>query len=197
MDYIVALGNGMVVLKDNVLDLSPESKITILAAGILYKDKLGQKIVFSGGHTRGKSKESEAKKMFEFIKNKFSIPESDIILEENSIDTAGNAFEVKKLLPENSKVILLSFAYHLPRAKRIFKNYGIYVKKDYASDKVLEENSPLYDEFLKKFTLKRKIEKILGEMFCLLLVYTIDSKGKILRIITSQTRGGSLGFLPF
>lgn len=187
----------MVVLKDNVLDLSPESKITILAAGILYKDKLGQKIVFSGGHTRGKDKESEAKKMFKFIKNKFSIPESDIILEENSIDTAGNAFEVKKLLPENSKVILLSFAYHLPRAKRIFKNYGIYVKKDYASDKVLEENSPLYDEFLKKFTLKRKIEKILGEMFCLLLVYTIDSKGKILRIITSQTRGGSLGFLPF
>jgi len=197
MNYIVVLGNGLIILKDNVLDLSPESRITALAAGVLYKERHGQKIIFSGGHTKGRNKASEAKKMFEFMKNKFSIPESDIILEENSIDTAGNAFEVKKLLPDNSNVILLSFVYHLPRAKKIFKNFGIYIDKEYASDKVLEQNSPLYDEFLSKFTLKRRIEKILKEMFCLLLVYSIDPKGKILRIITLQTRGGSLGFLPF
>jgi len=57
--------------------------------------------------------------------------------------------------------------------------------------------SPLYNEFIKKYTLKLKVLKLLREIFCLPLVYTIDSKGKMLRIITSRTRGGSLDFLPF
>jgi uncharacterized SAM-binding protein YcdF (DUF218 family) len=190
MDYIVALGNGMVVLKDNVLDLTPESKITALSAGILYKEGKAKKIIFSGGHTKGRNKESEAKKMFELMKNRFpEIPDADIILEENSLDTAGNAFEVKKLLPINSKIILLSFAYHLKRAKRIFYNFNLKFEQTVASDSVLEKMSPIYDEFLKKYTLKRRILKLLWEIFCLSFIFIIDPKGKILRIITSRTRG--------
>ena len=198
MIYIVALGNGMMILKDNVLDLTPESKITALSAGVLYKEGKVKKIIFSGGYTKGKDKESEAKKMFELMKNKFpDIPDADIILEENSRDTAGNAFEVKKLLPINSKIILLSFAYHLKRAKIIFHNFNLDFEQTFASDNILKKMSPTYDEILKKYTLKRRIIKFIWEIFCLSFIFTIDPKGKILRIITLQTRGGSLGFLPF
>ena len=198
MKYIVGLGNGMVILKGNILDLSPESKITALAAGVLYKEEIGEKIIFSGGHTKGPTRESEARKMQELIRNKFpDIPEEDILMEETSLDTAGNAFAVKKVLPENSKVILLSFAYHLPRARRIFKNFGIIPEEVYASDKVLKKLSPIYDNFINKFTFLRKAQKFIREAICLPLAYTLDPKGKFLRIITMRTRGGSLSFLPF
>jgi len=190
MIYIVALGNGMVVLKHNVLDLCPESKITALAAGVLYKGGKAKKIIFSGGRTKGKDKESEAKKMFEFMQNMFpEIPDANILLEENSLDTAGNAFEVKRLLPINSRIILLSPAYHLPRVKRIFHNFNLDFEQIVASDTVLEKMSPVYDEFLKRYTLRRRILKLSMEIFCLSLVYAIDPKGKILRLITSRTRG--------
>lgn len=197
MDYIVVLGNGLVLDRNN-FKLSPESKITTLASGVLYKEKQNQKIILSGGHTKGKDSPSEATKMHEFLETQFpEIPEYNIILEENSLDTAGNAVEVKKLIPDNSRISLISFGFHLPRAKRIFENFGIVPENIYASDKILKKLSPAYDDFLKKFTIKRKIQKIIRELICAPLAYTIDPKGKILRIITSRTRGGSLDFLPF
>jgi uncharacterized SAM-binding protein YcdF (DUF218 family) len=190
MDYIVALGNGMMILKDKVLDLTPESKITALSAGILYKEGKAKKIIFSGGYTKGRNKESEAKKMSDLMKNKFpEILEVDIILEENSLDTAGNAFEVKRILPINSRIILLSLAYHLKRAKINFRNYNLDLEQTFASDDVLNKMFPMYDEFLKKYTLKRRILRLIWEILCLSFIYTIDPKGKILRILTSRTRG--------
>lgn len=188
MHYIVALGNGLENLKDNAIDLTIESKMNAIAAVVLYKKGIGQKIIFSGGYT--KEEQSEAGKMLEFIKRQFNdIPLDDIILDEGSIDTADNASKVKKILPEGSKFVLISFGYHLKRAKRIFNNFGLHAEKVFASEKVLKQESPKYDYILQKFNWKRKIIKLQREILCLFLVHTIDPKGKILRVVTSNSRG--------
>jgi len=190
MDYIVALASGMEISKNNVLDLTPQSKITAIASGVLYKEDIAQKIIFSGGHTKGKDKKSEAELMFDLLKKKFpDIPDTDVVLEENSIDTAENAEEVKKILPQNSNIILLSFSYHLKRARIIFHNFNLNINKIYASDIVLSKQKTKYKNLLNEFTLKIKIQRIIWEIFCLFLVYTIDPKGQMLRLITRRTRG--------
>lgn len=188
MNYIVALGNGLTNLEDGGLDLTVESKMTALAAIVLYKNKVGEKIIFSGGFTEEKG--SEAGKMLEFVKSELEdIPLSDIILDENSIDTADNAVEVKKILPSESKFIIVSFGYHLKRAKRIFRNFGLKAHGSFASEDVLKNHSPNHSYIFEKYNWKRKLVKIQREIFCLFLVYTIDPKGKILRVITSKSRG--------
>jgi uncharacterized SAM-binding protein YcdF (DUF218 family) len=185
MIFIVALGNGL----NNQKELTIESKITALFASILLKQKIGQKIIFSGGFTKGKESKSEASKMYEFVLNYIQIPQNDIYLEENSIDTAGNASEVKKYLDKNSTVYLVSFGYHLKRAKRLFENYGIKVSGIFASEKILSKSLLVHKKLVKEFGFKRKAIKLIKEIIFLTLVYSIDSKGKILRIISSRTRG--------
>src|ERR1035437_196996 len=128
MTYIVVLGKGIEVQKDGNVKPRIETAINVLAAYVLYKNNDGAKIIFSGGFTKGKNKDSEAKAMFNCLKNydpKFK--NEDIILEEISIDTAGNAYEVGKIIDKDSEVVLLTTSYHLVRSKKIFKNYLIKV----------------------------------------------------------------------
>ena len=187
MNYIVALGNGL-EKKNGILDLTIESKMTALAAYLCSKEKLGDKIIFAGGYTKGK-KASEAQKMLEFVKENFAnVLEENILLEEKSIDTAGNAYEVGRLLSNDQKIILVSFGYHLLRAKQLFCNFGINVDSAIASESILAKSSPKYENLLRNYSLRRKIVKFLREVAFLSLVYTIDPRGKILRVITSRTR---------
>ncbi len=189
MNYIVALGKGIEVLRNGKVEARVESKLTALAAYTLLRKGLGDKIIFSGGQTKGKSKPSEAKVMFDYLKSYDpEFKNESVILEEASIDTAGNAYEVKKLISEESKIILLTTGYHLVRAKQIFKNYGLDVRMSYASEKILGQESPKFDSILKQYSLMRKLWEILWEAICLILVSTVDSKGKLLRKITLRRR---------
>ncbi len=189
MNYIVVLGKGIEALSNDKVELRVESKLTTLAALVLLRNEVGDKIIFSGGRTKGKAKDSEAKAMLDYLKNydpKFK--NEDVILEEISIDTAGNAYEVKKLIGEGSKIILLTTSYHLTRAKQIFKNYGLDVSKSYASENILEQESPKFDSILNKYGFRRRLWEFIWEAVCYILVMTIDPKGKLLRQITSRRR---------
>ncbi len=187
MIYIVALGNGFEE-KNGSLDLTVESKMTAVVGYLYLQDNPKNWLIFSGGYTKNR-KISEAKAMLEFIKVSFkNVSAGNIILEEKSIDTAGNAFEVKKILPKNAKIILISFGYHLRRAKLLFSNFGININSVAASELVLIKYSPRYDSLAKKFTIKRKIMRLLREIVYYSLVRTIDSHGEIIRIVTSRTR---------
>lgn len=189
MNYIVTLGKGLEVLQDGKVKLRIETAINVLAAYVLYKKGIGNKIIFSGGFTKGKDKASEAKAMFDYLRSyDSSFKQEDVILEEVSIDTAGNAFEVGKLLDRNSNVILLTTSYHLIRSRRIFRNFAVKVSGFYASEKVLKQESPKFDSVLREYSLKRKLWEILWESGCLALVSTIDPKGRLLRQITSRRR---------
>lgn len=189
MIYIVALGKGIELLRDGKVRLRVETKLTALATVAYFKKGVGEKIIFSGGHTKGKDKPSEARVMFDFVKQHFpEISLADIILEEKSVDTADNAFWVKKILPQDAKIILITTSYHLPRSKKIFKNYSVLVDEAIPAEKILQNESGKFDFVLRKYNYRRKLREIIWESVCLFLVDTIDPKGMILRVITSKTR---------
>lgn len=135
-------------------DLSVESKLTTLRAAEYFLQGKAGKIIFSTGETAGTWTDRfgnvhhyppEAEKMKRFLRGFYTeeqIPDSAILCENVSIDTAGNAEQVKRqfLDPMGIKdVAILTVGFHLKRSLRLFNNYGIPVKEGLASDTVLED----------------------------------------------------------
>jgi uncharacterized SAM-binding protein YcdF (DUF218 family) len=188
MKYIVALGKGIEISNGKI---SPTigTVINTLAAYVLLQNGVGDKIIFSGGHTKGESKPSEARVMLDYLKK--SVPRlsnNKVILEGQSIDTAGNAEEVGELIDSQSELLLVTTGSHLARAAKLFNNYGVRINKIYASEKVLKQQSPRFDFILNSYGRRKKIWEAIYESACFILVNTLDPKGKILRKITSTTR---------
>jgi uncharacterized SAM-binding protein YcdF (DUF218 family) len=201
LDAVVALGkNWDFSIEGKRIYLSLESKLTALAAAELYVRKKVKKIIYSGGETaglgiNGKPFPSEAEEMKKFIRiffKKDEIPDKEIILEEKSIDTAGNAEEVGKIIKAKKfeNIGLLTVGFHLPRAKEIFKNHKVSITEYFSSEEVLKNKNLYYDNLINDYYWSTKyLTEIVKEAVGLGLVYTIDPKGKILREITSRTRG--------
>lgn len=100
-----------------------------LMAGIkLYKTGKAKKIMISSGSGQiMKPDEREAL----FIKNyllEIGIPEEDLIIESNSKNTYENAVFSSDILNKkysNGNYLLITSAFHMPRAKRCFKKVGL------------------------------------------------------------------------
>lgn len=201
LDAVIALGkNWNFSIEGKRIELSLESKITALAAAELYLQKKVNNIIFSGGETAGLDLNgipypSEAEEMKKFLRIFFQnneIPDKAIILENKSIDTAGNAEEVREIIniKKFKKLALLTVGFHLPRSKEIFKNYNVLIKAYYSSEEVLKNSNSYYDQLISEYYWStRYITEIAKEVVGLGLVHTIDPKGKILRAITAKTRG--------
>ena len=58
---------------------------------------------------------------------KYSIPEEKIILTEEVQNTDQEAKAIKKILNEDAKIILVTSAFHMPRAEKVFKATNINV----------------------------------------------------------------------
>lgn len=120
------------------LVLSADSKISVLA--LIWQLKkaidLGPeiKIIFSTGHTAGAETMSEAEAMKKFFEEKcekceeykIDLTNVTILLEEDSLDTLGNAKEVKNSfssqIDDADKIILITVSYHMKRSKSIFES---------------------------------------------------------------------------
>lgn len=106
----------------------------ILYGARLYNQAKAPKLILSGGRITwrgGSAKQgaaSEADDMKEFA-IAMNVPESDILLEGDSLNTRENAVNVKKILESQSieSVLLVTSAIHMPRAVAIFKKLGIAV----------------------------------------------------------------------
>ncbi len=102
------------------LRLSLEAKMSVLAAGEMFKESLIDKIIFSGGKTAGKEYPSESEQMAVYLREKYpNIPETAIILEEKSTDTVGNAEKIAEIIKENpelQKLALMTTESHTARA---------------------------------------------------------------------------------
>jgi uncharacterized SAM-binding protein YcdF (DUF218 family) len=104
----------------------------LLDAVVLYKKGLVKKILVSGGDGRliGK-KVSEAQAVAPFLET-LGIPNSDILLETDSRNTYENAFFSRQLIEKqgfvNSKVLLVTSAFHMRRALGCFAKVGLKVK---------------------------------------------------------------------
>ena len=61
-----------------------------------------------------------------FVKSQ-GVNKNQIILTEAVQNTNDEAIAVSKILPENSKIILVTSAFHMPRAETVFENQNLKV----------------------------------------------------------------------
>ena len=100
----------------------------------LFKAGKAQKLVFTGGKMpwdKVKKTEGEVLKVYA-VSN--SIPNENILVTKDVENTADEAIAVRELLSLNKKIILVTSAYHMYRAKRLFEKQGFEVityKVDY------------------------------------------------------------------
>ena len=128
-DVIVLLGRGVY---DNAPDLSgigvpAQSEQSHIITTFKLQQKLEIPIIVSGGKVF-KFKKAEAPIMKRFLMD-LGIPDDQIILEENSRDTFGNAKYTQKICEKLGfkKPILVTSAYHLKRSVLSFKKVGLNV----------------------------------------------------------------------
>lgn len=103
----------------------------ILHTLMLYRQGKIKKIIITGGVVSifGKVKESEAKQLARILKDA-KVPEEDIILETKAKNTYENAQFTAKILKKRfpkQKYLLISSAFHLPRAEGCFLKQGVKV----------------------------------------------------------------------
>jgi uncharacterized SAM-binding protein YcdF (DUF218 family) len=104
----------------------------------LFKASKAQKLVFTGGKMpwdKVKKTEGEVLKGFA-ISN--GIPPEKILVTKDVENTADEAVAVKEIISPNKKIILVTSAFHMYRAKKLFEKQGFMVnpyKVDYKTSK--------------------------------------------------------------
>ena len=153
-DAIVVLGKNVGLgwkakeIEEQRFHLSPHSRISAIAAGMLYEQGVSGKIIISTGETiKGFS---EAGLMKAQIQRIFpTIPDEAFILDEQSVQTVGNARNVKKIADDNGfkNLALVTVGFHMPRSHMLFEEAGLKVE-DVKSEDVLAKKAP---EFVKRY----------------------------------------------
>ena len=128
-DYVVVLGGGM-----DRGDIATQSGATerILKGMAIAKNKKIP-LVFTGYEA------DFAKKSIEYIKKSFEI-NIKTIYESRSFNTYQNAKNCSRLLTDKN-IILVTSAYHMPRAYKIFKHFGFKIfpiKTDFKTKDTLD-----------------------------------------------------------
>lgn len=128
-DAIIVLGT-----RPNTYGANPCLVARVRQAASLYRKGLAPKIVFSGGKLGGDTF-SEAEVM-ERIAPDFGIAQEDIFVESRSTSTHENLLFSSEILSREglSSVIIVSDAYHLPRAALIAKKLGMHYTLSPAQD---------------------------------------------------------------
>jgi uncharacterized SAM-binding protein YcdF (DUF218 family) len=127
------------------IQLSLDSRLTAMAAGILYMDGVAEKIVFSSGKTAGDAYPAESTAQFAELRRYFTseqIPDDDVLSEDESFDTAGNVINIKQWVDEGriGAVYGLTVGYHVPRLRRLAARHGLSLLGAFASDKIVGQS---------------------------------------------------------
>lgn len=173
------------------LHLSLESKMTALAASELYHQGKTKKVLFSTGDTAGRNFPSESQAMIDYLARVGrSIPEEDVLMEEVSFDTPGNAEESKRIVEKHGlhDVALLTVSDHLPRTADLYVNYGQSTSTSYASETIVQHISPHHEKFVNRYAKspRRRLEQV--KEFILRTETRVDKKGVLPRLLTKKIR---------
>jgi uncharacterized SAM-binding protein YcdF (DUF218 family) len=138
----------------------------------LFKASKAQKLIFTGGKMPwDKAKKTEGEILKEYaISN--GIPSDKIFVTKDVKNTAEEALAVKELMGPLKRIILVTSAYHMYRAKYLFKNEGFKVTP-YAVDFKAAGNSNLtIMDFLPNtnhlIITEKGIREIVGRLFYML-----------------------------
>ena len=107
-------------------DLSEESRHRTACGADLFNHGLAPKLILVGGDAsvfgHGPSEAGEMKR----FANRLGVPDAAILTEERSRNTYENAVNLKQLW-RNGSILLVTSAYHLPRAVALFAKQGFRV----------------------------------------------------------------------
>ena len=137
----------------------------------LFKAGKAHKLVFTGGKMPwDKAKKTEGVVLKGYaISN--GIPSEKIFVTKDVENTADEAVAVKELISPSNKIILVTSAYHMYRARRLFEKQGFDVipyKVDYKSERSAEMT--IIDFFPSADNLKKTetaVREIIGRLFYL------------------------------
>ncbi|MDH5594185.1 MAG: YdcF family protein [Gammaproteobacteria bacterium] len=126
-DAIVILGAGRYSgAPEYKGDTVSEPGLTRIRYGAFLHKKTGLPIITTGGTGFAKKgATSEAQLMKSSLQEDFGI--SSVLTEDESLNTAGNAFFTKQLLDKHGfkRVFLVTHAWHMPRSVNVFMINGI------------------------------------------------------------------------
>lgn len=145
---LIAFGkNWEVPIPESPADIQPslDTRLTAMAAGLLYMDGAADSIVLSGGYTAGDDRPSEADAMHTVLREHFDeddIPARAIRFDRWSYDTATNLEAVAQMRHEGmiGDVNVVTVGYHLPRVLRLAGKQGVPVSGAFRSDQVVSNS---------------------------------------------------------
>lgn len=183
---LIVLGKGLSgdPKKPETVGMNIHSTLNAIAAGLLFTKEKAKELIIAGGKTKGENCPSESHVMKEYIIKEFGIPGDKIFIEEDSIDTSGNAeyLLVKGFLQINTKARVLTLSQHLERSGKLFWNIARVKIRPISAQEVIEqygsyEQKILADRFndSDESRWETRKEKILN----ILMIF--DPKGKWLR----------------
>ena len=98
----------------------------ILAGTELLKLNKAQKIILTRGKLPWNKGAPEGEFLSQFLRSR-GIDQNKIVLTEVVQNTNDEAKAISKMLPQNSEVILVTSAFHMPRAEKVFQNQNLKV----------------------------------------------------------------------
>ncbi|MHB8067036.1 MAG: ElyC/SanA/YdcF family protein [Desulfobaccales bacterium] len=122
--WIVVLGGGAISAPSLPAN-SQLSRVSLsrLVEGVrIYKTLPGSRLLLSGGPVFNPIPEA---KIMGQVAGFLGVNAADIVMEQNSRDTADQAEMIARIVGKNT-VILVTSAAHLPRAMRLFENQGLH-----------------------------------------------------------------------
>lgn len=127
-EAIIILGGGIKSGIDPQLmrDLGIQGD-RVIYGGKLYLEKKAPLIIVTGGRIQWLGKGIPEAKEMSNILQKMGVPASAIIEEPLALNTYENAVNVRKILEKLkiNKILLVTSAFHIPRALMVFKHQGI------------------------------------------------------------------------
>jgi len=128
-DAIVVLGGGVKApgaLHPSV-ELTETSQYRVTCGAELYRQNRSLKLVVSGGDARIDGHGPILASAMKAWAIRLGVPANAIVEESRSRTTYENAVELKQILGTNASILLVTTAYHIPRAVSLFIKQGFQV----------------------------------------------------------------------
>ena len=135
----------------------------------LYKAGKANQLIFTGAKMPWAEKdqvtEGESLKIYAI---EMGVPDAAVKISALVTTTEDESNEVRKILPDSKNIILVTSAFHMPRAKSLFERKGFNVITYPVDSKVTEEGRTILDYLPEADSFKRSetgIREIIGRAF--------------------------------
>jgi uncharacterized SAM-binding protein YcdF (DUF218 family) len=169
-DAIVVLGGMFNYVKTASGGINEWSDPDRFFGGIaLYKAGKANQLIFTGAKMpwAEKDQETEGESLKKYA-IEMGVPDSTIRISGIVTTTEDESIEVKKLLQDKRNIILVTSAFHMPRAKLLFKKQGFHLIAFPVDSKVSFEATTILDYLPEANSFKQSetaIRELLGRLF--------------------------------